>query len=253
MTDDPFAGAPDAPPQGLAFLELGERLRQRGQHAAAATVALSGLAHYPTVADAHDLLARVRADQGDDSAASRAWYAALECDPDHVGARKGLAFVAFRSRDFAAAERHLDIAAMQAPHDITILNALDRLRGLQPARAPVGTVRLTDPAGGVLLFDMQGMRLAGSVREVADVSLADAAAAEGAGLVREAARVARMLDLGTVRHVVMETADAKIAMLPVSRDGALLIYRSSATPLGRLLGLAGDAARAARDWMGSSS
>ena len=145
------------------------------------------------------------------------------------------------------------ISAMRAPHDITILNALDRLRGLQPARAPTGTVRLTDPAGGVLLFDMQGMRLAGSIREAADVSLADAAAAEGAGLVREAARVARMLDLGTVRHVVMETADAKIAMLPVNRDGALLIYRSAATPLGRLLGLAGDAARAARDWIGSSS
>ena len=63
----------------MAFLDLGERLRQRGQYAAAATVALAGLAHYPATADAHDLLARIRADQGDDGAASSAWQAALEC------------------------------------------------------------------------------------------------------------------------------------------------------------------------------
>lgn len=234
----------------MAFLELGERLRQRGQYAAAATVVLAGLAHYPAAADAHDLLARVRADQSDDLAATNAWHAALECDPDHVGARKGLAFVAFRARDLAAAERHLDIAAMHAPHDASILNALDRLRALQPSREPGAAPRLGDPASGVMLFDLQGMRLAGGVRESADTQVADAAAAEGAGLSREASRVARMLDLGAVRHLVVETADARIAMMPVGTDAALLLYRSTATPLGRLLGLASGAARAAHEWLG---
>ena len=234
----------------MAFLDLGERLRQRGQYAAAATVALAGLAHYPATADAHDLLARIRADQGDDGAASSAWQAALECDPDHVGARKGLAFVAFRVGDFAAAERHLDIAATHAPHDTSIITALDRLRALQPARAPTSPGTLADPAGGVLLFDMQGMRLAGGVRESADMLIADAAAAEGAGLSGEATRAARMLDLGNVRHLVIETADARIAMIPLNADAGMLLQRSTATPLGRLLGLAAAAARAAQLWLG---
>jgi predicted regulator of Ras-like GTPase activity (Roadblock/LC7/MglB family) len=234
----------------MAFLELGERLRQRGQYAAAATVALAGLSHYPVAADAHDLLARIRADQGDDVAAANAWQAALECDPDHVGARKGLAFVAFRARDLAAAERHLDIAATHAPHDTSILTALDRLRAMQPARESASAAALADPAGGVLLFDLQGLRLAGGVRESPDVQMADAAAAEGAGLSREATRVARMLDLGAVRHLVVETADARIAMVPLGRDAAMLLHRSTATPLGRLLGLAAAAARSAQDWLG---
>jgi predicted regulator of Ras-like GTPase activity (Roadblock/LC7/MglB family) len=246
VTDVPFAGAPAAPLQGLAFLELGERLRQRGQFAAAATVALAGLAHYPAVADAHDLLARIRADQGDDAAATAGWHAALECDQNHVGARKGLAFVAFRSRDFVTAERHLDIAAQQAPHDATILAALDRLRAVQlPQTEPP---RATDANTGALIFDMQGMRLAGG-EESGDVSIADAAAAEGAGLAREASRAARMLQCGSVQHLVIETADARIAMIPLGDAAALMLHRSAATPLGRLLALASRAAQAARDWL----
>jgi predicted regulator of Ras-like GTPase activity (Roadblock/LC7/MglB family) len=232
----------------MAFLELGERLRQRDQLAAAATVALAGLGHYPAVADAHDLLARIRADQGQDAEAIGAWRAALECDPDHVGARKGLAFIAFRARDFALAEQHLEAAAMRAPHDAAILAALDRVRSV-PRQATDDAVRLADPASGVLLFDMQGMRLAGGVAESGDGSVADAVCAEGAGLAREAARAARLLGLGAVRHLIFETADARVAMIPVRDDAALLLHRSAATPLGRLLALGERAAHAAGEWL----
>lgn len=248
MTDVPFAGAPASPIQGLAFLELGERLRQRGQLAAAATVALAGLAHYPAVADAHDLLGRIRADQGNDAGAIAAWHAALECDPDHVGARKGLAFVAFRARDFAMAERHLEAAATQSPHDATILAALDRVRAV-PRESVDESIRIADPASGVLLFDMQGMRLAGSSDEGGDALLADAASAEGAGLVREAHRTARLLGLGAVHHLVLETATARVAVLPIGDAAGLLLHRGAATPLGRLLALGTRAAHAAREWL----
>jgi predicted regulator of Ras-like GTPase activity (Roadblock/LC7/MglB family) len=233
-------------PHGLAFLELGERLRQRGQFAAAAAVALAGLGHYPAVADAHDLLGRIRADQGDDAGAVSAWRAALECDPAHIGARKGLAFVAFRARDFPAAERNLEIAAMRAPHDATVLAALDRIRALRPSSIADETPRLADSMTGTLLYDLQGMRLTGGA---GDEAAADTLAAEGAGLSRETARAARLLDLGEVRYLAIETPSAMIAMLPVTTETSLILHRPAATPIGRLLAQAEHAAQAARHWL----
>jgi predicted regulator of Ras-like GTPase activity (Roadblock/LC7/MglB family) len=232
----------------MAFLELGERLRKRGQLAAAATVALAGLGHYPALAEAHDLLARIRTDQGRDTEAIAAWSAALECEPDHVGALKGLAFVAFRGHDFALAERHLEAAAMRAPHDAAILSALDRVRSV-PHQPADDTVHLADPTSGVLLFDLQGMRLAGGSGASDDAVVADAVSAEGAGLAREATRAARLLGLGTVRYVVLEAADARIALIPVRDDAALVLRRSAGTPIGRLLALGGRAAHAAAEWL----
>ena len=235
---------------GLAFLELGERLRQRGQLSAAASVAQAGLGRYPAVADAHDLLARIRADQGDDAAAVAGWHAALECDPLHVGARKGLAFVAFRAHDLLTAERHLEHAATHAPHDATVLAALDRVRAAtRQLPSADDAPRLGDPGSGLLLYDLQGMRLAGGVDPSGDDSAGDAAAATGAGLTREAARVTRMLGLGEVRHLVIETADARIAMFPLGSDAALLLRRSASTPLGRVLALGARAAQAGREWL----
>lgn len=248
MTDVPLAGAPATPLRDLAFLELGERLRQRGQLAAAATVALAGLAHYPALADAHDLLGRIRADQGNEAEAIAAWHAALECEPEHIGARKGLAFVAFRARDFLVAERHLEAAALQAPHDATILAALDRVRAV-PREPTDDSIRIADPASGVLLFDMQGMRLAGSVGDDADALVADAVSAEGAGLSREAQRAARLLGLGAVQHLILETATARVAVIPIGDSATLLLHRGANTPLGRLLALGTRAAHAAREWL----
>ncbi len=235
--------------QGLAFLELGERLRQRGQLDAAATVANAGLAHYPALADAHDLLGRIRADQGQDAGAIAAWHAALECDAGHVGALKGLAFVSFRARDFASAERSLELAARLAPHDASLLAALDRVRSTRPAAAPEPAPPLTDLASGLLLFDAQGMRLTGGVGPGTSIEVADAAAAETAGLAREAGRVTRLLGLGAWQYLLVEGADFRLAVLPVTDAATLLVSRPGATPAGRLLAIATRAGAAARDWL----
>jgi protein O-GlcNAc transferase len=240
---------PSSRPQGLAFLELGERLRQRGQYEAAATVANAGLAHYPALADAHDLLGRIRADQGQDASAISAWRAALECDPGHVGALKGLAFVAFRGRDFATAERYLEQAAREAPHDTTLLAALDKVRLARPASAPETAPPLSDLESGLLLFDAQGMRLTGGVGPGGSAERADAAAAEGAGLAREAARVTRLLGLGDWQHVLVEGAEFRLAALPVTAEATLLVTRPGTTPAGRLMATATRAGLAARDWL----
>jgi len=50
-------------PSSLAFLELGEALRRRGQLEAAGKVVRGGLNRYPGLADAHDLMGRILGDQ----------------------------------------------------------------------------------------------------------------------------------------------------------------------------------------------
>lgn len=243
-----FAPFPTSGPRGHAFLELGERLRRRGQLDAAATVASAGLAHYPVLADAHDLLGRIRADLEDDAAAAAAWQSALECDPGHAGARKGLAFLAFRRHDFVGAERQLEAAASQSPHDTTLLAALDRVRLARPDAEE--SLRLDDPSSCLVLFDTEGMRMIGTLGTTDGGVVADSVAAEGAGFARDAARAARLLDLGVWRHVVIETPDARIAVLPVGLDASLLVRRPATTPIGRLVASATRAGAAAHEWLG---
>src|SRR5262245_28598222 len=79
-------------PGSLAFLELAEALRRRGQLDAAYKVARGGLSRYPGLADAHDLMARVLSDQGDLAGAFDAWSSALQLDPMRTTALKGIAF-----------------------------------------------------------------------------------------------------------------------------------------------------------------
>lgn len=242
---------PSSSAQGFAFLDLGERLRQRGQLEAASTVAMAGLGRYPALADAHDLLARIRADQGDDAPAIASWQAALECEPGHIGALKGLAFLAFRSRDMAAAERHLEAAVMAAPHDATILAALDRVRAAAPAPA-AESFRLEELASGLLLFDSQGMRLTGGVGPGTGEAEADGTAAEASGLVREAVRATRFLGLGTWQQLVLEGPAVRLAMVALDPDTTLLVRRPASTPPGRLLASSARAADVARAWLGNS-
>ena len=115
-------------PTSLAFLELAEALRRRGQLEAAVKVARGGLTRYPGLADAHDLMARILSDQGDLAGAFDAWADALRLDPMRTGALKGIAFLYFRAGDAAAAVEHLQRAAEVDPDDISIAQALARVR-----------------------------------------------------------------------------------------------------------------------------
>lgn len=115
-------------PESLAFLELAEALRRRGQLDAAAKVARGGVSRYPALADAHDLLARVLSDQGELAGAFDAWADALRLDPMRTGALKGIAFLYFRAGDTASAIEHLQRAAEVDPDDPSISQALARVR-----------------------------------------------------------------------------------------------------------------------------
>ena len=124
-------------PTSLAFLDLAEALRRRGQLEAAGKVARGGLSRYPGLADAHDLMARILSDQGDLAGAFDSWADALRLDPMRTGALKGIAFLYFRAGDPAAAIEHLQRAAEADPDDISIAQALAKVR--RESRAMPGT------------------------------------------------------------------------------------------------------------------
>jgi tetratricopeptide (TPR) repeat protein len=115
-------------PASLAFLELGEALRRRGQVEAAYKVARGGLNRYPGLADGHDLMARILSDQGDLAGAFDSWADALRFDPMRTSALKGIAFLYFRAGDVDSALGHLQRAAEADPDDPAVPQAIARVR-----------------------------------------------------------------------------------------------------------------------------
>lgn len=260
-------------PSSLAFLELGEALRRRGQLEAAYKVARGGLARYPDLADAHDLVGRILGDQGDLAGAFDAWVEALRCDPMRIGALKGIAFLYFRAGDVPAALEHLQRAAEVDPDDESIIQAIGRIRQTMredsqgngyvvhppavPDSAPLPEAgqRTFRPGfdnadHGSMLVDGNGLRLSGTVRSPAKQDVGDRVAAELAGVSKEATRTSRLLGLGTWQAIAVEAPDWNLFLVAPTPDTLLLTVRESSLPMARLALVADRAAREAREWLG---
>ena len=261
-------------PSSLAFLELGEALRRRGQLEAAYKVARGGLGRYPTLADAHDLLGRILGDQGDLAGAFDAWAEALRFDPMRIGALKGIAFLYFRAGDVPAALEHLRRAAEIDPDDPTIVQALDRVRGPispaleseislpQPSATPdaqsaleAAPVYSSNGNGngdhGVLLVDSNGLRLNGTLFSPGNEDVGDRVAAELAGVSKEASRTSRLLGLGTWQAISVESPEGNLYLVAPTPETMLLTVRDTSLPMARLGLIAERAARDARAWLES--
>jgi tetratricopeptide (TPR) repeat protein len=268
-------------PGSLAFLELAEALRRRGQLEAAFKVARGGLSRYPGLADAHDLMARVLSDQGDLAGAFDAWASALQLDPMRTSALKGIAFLYFRAGDTPAALDHLQRALDIDPDDPTIRQAFGRMaagrtepspaRGAAagpPARepaaraeapsAPAPTAAARTPGlfdgvdggeRGLLLIDGNGLRLGGELASPDGMEAGDRVAAQLAGVSREAARATRLLGLGSWHTIAIECPDRHLVLAQSTSDTVLLASRDPSVPIGRVGLLAERAARAARTWL----
>jgi tetratricopeptide (TPR) repeat protein len=266
-------------PGSLAFLELAEALRRRGQSDAAYKVARGGLARYPGLADAHDLMARVLSDQGDLAGAFDAWSSALQLDPMRTSALKGIAFLYFRAGDKAAALEHLQRAMDVDPDDRSISQALARMGAEvraeepkaaaapmpEPARfsgAPVPAVVEPPAPGatalfdgmeggeqGLLLIDANGLRLGGRLEGRDGGELGDRVAAQLAGVAREAGRATRLLGLGSWHAIAVESPDGHFVLAQPTPDTILLAAREPSLPMGWVTMLAERAARAARTWL----
>lgn len=275
-------------PQSLVFLRLGEVLRRKGQFDAARRVALHGLQRHPHLADAHDLYARILADRHDYEHAFDEWDMALRIAPTHIGALKGLAFLYFKIGDLAQAEAHLEIAKRAAPDDPSIDQALALVRGRDGEEAPPAAApRLVPPpplvpppapvpppalppapelpeeervfAGldgaheGLLLLDPAGRVLGGALRDPQGKDVTDIVAAYLAGVSQEAARTAKLLDLGAWTGLSAEGRLGHVHVTAPTSDALLLVVRDRAVPMGRLAILAQRAAQSARRWLERSA
>jgi tetratricopeptide (TPR) repeat protein len=261
-------------PSSLAFLELGEALRRRGQLDAAYKVARGGLSRYPALADAHDLLGRILGDQGDLAGAFDAWAEALRFDPMRIGALKGISFLYFRAGDVPAALDHLRRAAEIDPDDPTILQAIERVRSStapvqegEPSTAPI----TSSPAGidapvegtptpngnqangdhGVMLVDGNGLRMNGTLLSPSNEDVGDRVAAELAGVSKEASRTSRLLGLGAWQAIAVESPEGNLYLVAPTPDTMLLTVRDPSLPMARLGLIAERAARDARQWLES--
>jgi predicted regulator of Ras-like GTPase activity (Roadblock/LC7/MglB family) len=254
-------------PSSLAFLELAEALRRRGQLDAAYKVARGGLARYPTLADAHDLMARILGDQDDLAGAFDAWAEALRFDPMRIGALKGIAFLYFRAGDVPAALEHLRRAAEVDPDDQSIIQAIERVRSspapgspseppTEPASLPVSPEPIsvlapqTNGDHGVMLVDGNGLRLNGTLRSPSNEDVGDRVAAELAGVSKEASRTSRLLGLGTWQAIAVESPEGNLFLVAPTPDTLLLTVRDATLPMARLGLIAERAAREAREWLG---
>ena len=269
-------------PSSLAFLELGEALRRRGQLDAAYKVARGGLSRYPALGDAHDLLARILSDQGDLAGAFDAWTDALRFDPMRIGALKGIGFLYFRAGDVPAALDNLRRAAEIDPDDISIRQAIERIRGsssqpapdrVRPESAPgpaasseesvsaaaasAAAEVVADPGGnggsqnGIMLVDGNGLRLNGTVRSPGNQDVGDGVAAELAGVSKEAARTSRLLGLGGWQAIAVESPEGNLYLVAPTPETMLLTVRDPSLPMARLGLIAERAAREAREWLTS--
>jgi tetratricopeptide (TPR) repeat protein len=254
-------------PGSLAFLELAEALRRRGQLDAAYKVARGGVSRYPGLADAHDLMARVLSDQGDLAGAFDAWSSALQLDPMRTSALKGIAFLYFRAGDRNAALTHLERALEVDPDDPAIAKAISRLAAapLPAPPEPPDPAAVPAPSGprrppglfeeldggeqGLLLVDGNGLRLGGRLAGEDGDAAGDRVAAQLAGVSREAARASRLLGLGSWHSIAVESPDAHLVLAQPTPDTVLLASRDPALPIGRVTLLAERAARAARAWL----
>ncbi len=265
-------------PTSLAFLELAEALRRRGQLDAALKVARGGLGRYPGLADAHDLMGRILSDQSDLAGAFDAWADALRLDPMRTGALKGIAFLYFRAGDVGAAIDHLQRAAEVDPDDESIAQGLARIRresrrvASQSPPLPAPTVSAAEspvvetptpsgrPDGGspfgelegghsLVLVDGRGLLLAGSLIGPGGGETAERVAAQLAGVSREAVRATRLLGLGAWQSISVESPDAHFVLVPPTGETVLLAAREPSLPMARVTLVAERAARVARSWL----
>jgi predicted regulator of Ras-like GTPase activity (Roadblock/LC7/MglB family) len=175
---------------------------------------------------------------------------------------------------------HLRRAAEIDPDDISIRQAIERIRGSisrpasEPARpesppvpaAPSGESLpsagsavaaevMADPGGnggsqkGIMLVDGNGLRLNGTLLSPGNQDVGDGVAAELAGVSKEAARTSRLLGLGGWQAIAVESPEGNLYLVAPTPETMLLTVRDPSLPMARLGLIAERAAREAREWL----
>lgn len=260
-------------PRSLVFLRLADLLRRRGRLDEAREVAHAGLERHPYHPDAHDILARILVDSGDEGRARDEWEMALRLDPGHAGALKGLGFLAWRRGDAATAARLLAQAVDRDPEDTGLAAAhrklLEQLQanvtplaepsdeaGRPAGREATATGEgLFDSVFGdgertALLLDRDGLLVAGSWAG-GGATAAEEAGAQFAGLAAEAGWALEQLGLGEWESLLVEAERATVAMGPAPDESIVLVVAAPGSQVGLVRRLLARATRRAGAWLES--
>lgn len=268
-------------PDSLAFMPLAEALRRQGRLDEARRYALRGLERHPHLAGAHDALARVLADLGNDGQALDEWEFALRLDPTHQASLRGLGFLAYRRRDLATAERLLSRAMHTNPADDGLATALRRVRselrdasrepvpdvpaghnGAKPHRhrsSSANTSRelfaalLGDGDRTALLLDRDGLVMAGTYVDASGREVADEVGAHLGGLADEATRALQQLGLGAWTSLMVEAQHATVALAPALEGAVVMVAAARDTQVGLVRRLLTQARQRATAWMGAAA
>lgn len=257
-------------PASLVFIPLVEALRRARLLDEARRYALRGLEHHPHVAGAHDALARVLADHGDDAQARDEWDFALRLDASHQASLQGLGFLAYKRRDLATAERLLSRALLGAPSDDGVATALRRVReelrspSLSDAPSPsvsqapsrssspgreLFAAILGDGNRTALLLDHDGLVVAGTYVDASGRDVADEIGAHLSGLADEATRALDQLGLGPWESMLAEAQHATVGLAPCADRSVVLVAAARDTQVGLVRRLLSQARHCAHAWL----
>ena len=258
----------------VVFLPLVDALRRMGRLDEARRYALHGLERHPHFASAHDALARVMADLGDEGQARDEWEFALRLDGGHQGSLRGLGFLAYKRRDLARAEQLLARALHTNPSDDGLAIALRRVRSelrasvapaaaatrQVPARAPRSSAadearRLFAPLLGdgdrtALLLDHDGLVLAGTYLDGDGRDVAEEIGAHLSGLADEATRALEQLGLGRWQSMLVEAQHATVGLAPGLEGAVVMVAAARDTQVGLVRRMLSQACQRAATWMG---
>ena len=256
----------------LVFISLVDALRRMRRFDEARRYAIDGLESHPHLPGAHDALARVMADLGDDTMARDEWDFALRLDPSHQASLRGLGYLAYKRRDLAAAEQYLSRALQATPSDDGLASALRRVRSelrvsnvaeSVPAAKPrvKGRVSSGDEARQLfaallgdgdrtaLLLDRDGLVLAGTYVDGTGREVADEVGAHLSGLADEASRALKHLGLGRWESLLVESQHATVALAPGLEGAVVLVSAARDTQVGLVRRLLAQARQTAAAWM----
>ena len=260
-------------PSSLVFVSLVDALRRMRRFDEARRYALEGLEHHPHLAAAHDALARVMADLGDDTQARDEWDFALRLDPSHQPSLRGLGFLAYKRRDLVVAERYLARALHAMPGDDGLAGALRRVRSElrvsgtpEPPAPPMKrgddghvpsasesrrlfAALLGDGDRTALLLDRDGLVLAGTYVDGTGRDVADEIGAHLSGLADEASRALKHLGLGRWESLLVESQHATVALSPGPEGAIVLVAAARDTQVGLVRRLLSQARQKAAAWM----
>jgi tetratricopeptide (TPR) repeat protein len=224
---------------------------------------VTALNHDPALLGAHKGLGFLYFRANDLTSAEKHLAYVAEADPGDAGAAAALERLRTKSSGAEEQESRESLAlreatasaaepALSEPSALPLLGSSALPFAFDDSQSPGDDSVFAGLEGGsdsLLLVDGTGLRLGGGLKSPGGEDVADAVAAQLAGVAKEAARTARLLTLGDWRGLAIESPGGSCYLVAPTRESLLFTARGAELPMGRVARLAERAAAAARRWM----